>query len=217
MKVWQRPEVPVAQQRKRKPIEAKESDRWLEGYRGACGIKQACPAPLVVTMADRAGDIQEWLVDALRREPDQRAEVIIRAKCDRRLAPGAAQQYVWAELAQTPSLGTRTLTLARQLDRPSRQATLTGTATQVTCHGARRLGGKLPPVMVSAVYAKEPSPPQGEAPVEWLLLTSLPVWDFARACTVVQWYRCRWESDLFFRVLQQGCQIEQVRVQTEPR
>src|SRR5713101_4149857 len=32
MKVWQRPEQPVAQQRKSKPIEEKESYRWL----GAC-------------------------------------------------------------------------------------------------------------------------------------------------------------------------------------
>jgi hypothetical protein len=31
LKVWQRPEEPVAQQRKRKPIEEKESYRWLDG------------------------------------------------------------------------------------------------------------------------------------------------------------------------------------------
>jgi hypothetical protein len=44
-------------------------------------------------MADREGDIQEWLVDAMRREPAQGAEVIIRAKGNRRLAPGAAPRY----------------------------------------------------------------------------------------------------------------------------
>jgi len=32
MKVWQRPEEPIAQQRKHKPIEEKERYRWLEGY-----------------------------------------------------------------------------------------------------------------------------------------------------------------------------------------
>jgi Transposase DNA-binding/Transposase DDE domain len=217
MQVWQRPEEPVAQQRKSKPIEEKESYRWLEGYRGACEIKQTCPATLVVNMADREGDIQEWLVDAMHREPHQRAEMIIRAKCHRRLAPGAAQRYLWAEMQQTPSLGTLTLELARQPERPPRQVTLTVTATPVTFHGARRPGGTLPPVTVSAVYTKESSPPQGEEPVEWLLLTSLPVTNFLHACTVVQWYRCRWEIELFFRVLKQGCQIEQLRVQTEQR
>jgi hypothetical protein len=90
MQVWQWPEEPLAQQRTRNPIAEKESYRWLEGYQEACKITQACPAPLVVNMADREGAIQEWLVDAMRREPPQRVEVIIRAKCHRRLAPGAA-------------------------------------------------------------------------------------------------------------------------------
>ena len=217
MKVWQRPEQPVAQQRKSKPIEEKESYRWLEGYQCACKIKQACPATLVVNMADREGDIQEWFVDAMEREPGQRAECIIRAKCHRRLVPGAAQRYLWAEMQQTRSMGTLTIELARQPERPPRSATLSVTAKPVTFYGARRPGGKLPPVTVSAIYAQEPSPPQGEEPIEWLLLTSLPATDFPRACTVVQWYRCRWEMELLFRVLKQGCTIEQLRVQTEQR
>jgi Transposase DNA-binding/Transposase Tn5 dimerisation domain len=217
MKVWQRPEQPVAQQRKSKPMAEKESYRWLEGYHCACEVKQACPATLVVNMADREGDIQEWFVDVMRREPGHRAECIIRAKENRRLAPGAAQRYLWAEMQQTGSLGTLTIDLARQPDRPPRPVTLSVTAKPVTFYGARRPGGKLPPVTVSAVYAQEPSPPEGEEPVEWLLLTSLPVMDFPRACTVVQWYRCRWEIELFFRVLKQGCKIEQLRVQTDQR
>jgi len=217
MQRWQRPEEPVAHQRKRKPIAEKESDRWLEGPQDACKVKQACRAPLVVHMAAREGDIQEWLVDARRRESHQRAEVIIRATCHRRLAPGAAQRYVWAEMQQTPTLGTLTIALARQPERLPRPVTLAVTATQGTFHGARRPSGKLPPVEVSAVYAKELSPPQAEQPVEWLLLRRLPVRDFASACTVGQWYRCRWDIELFFRVLKQGCQIEQVRVQTEQR
>jgi hypothetical protein len=151
---------------------------------------------LVVNIADREGDIQEWLVDAMGREPDQGAECIIRAKCNRRLAPGAAQRYLWAEMQQTRSLGTLTIELARQPDRPPRPVTLSVMAKPVTFHGARRPGGKLPPVEVSAVYAKDLSPSQGEAPVEWLLLTSLPVTGFSRACTVVQWYRCRWEIEV---------------------
>jgi Transposase DNA-binding len=69
MKVWQRPEQLVAPQRQRDPIEAKERYRWLEGYQCACEVQQACPTTLVVTMADREGDIRERFVDARRREP----------------------------------------------------------------------------------------------------------------------------------------------------
>jgi hypothetical protein len=165
MQVWQRPEPPVAKQRKSKPMTAQASDRWLEGYQCAWAVKQACPATLVVNMADRAGDIQEGLVDVRRREPGQRAECIMRAKENRRLAPGAAQRYVWAELQQTGSWGTRPIALARQPDWPPRPVPLAVTAKLVTFYGARRPGGKLPPVTVSAVYAQESSPPQSEDPV----------------------------------------------------
>lgn len=114
MKVWQRPEQPGAQPRKSTPLEEKERSRWLEGYQCACEVKQACPAPVVVKMAARAGDIQEWFVDARRREPDQRAACSIRAKCHQCIVPGAAQRSLWAEMQQTPSWGPLTSALARQ-------------------------------------------------------------------------------------------------------
>jgi hypothetical protein len=184
---WPRPARPVAQQRTRNPIAEQERSRWLEGDHCACAVQQACPAPLGGNMAARAGDIQAWVVDGLRRAPGQRAECSMRAKENRRLAPGAAPRYVWAAMPQTGSVGTRTIDLARQLARPSRPVPLTGTATPVTCYGARRPGGTLPPVTVRAVYAQAASPPQGEAPVAWWLLTSLPVTEVPPAGTVVQW------------------------------
>jgi hypothetical protein len=217
IKVWQRPAQPGAQQRNSKPIEEQERYRWLAGYQGACAVKQACPATVVVNMADRAGDIQDWYVDTMRREPDQRAECMIRAKWHRRIVPGSAQQYFWAERQPTHALGTRTIELARQPEGPPRSVTLSVTAKPVTFHGARRPGGKLPPVTVSAVYAREPSPSQGEAPIAWVRLPSLPVTEVPRACTVVPWSRGRWDMELLFRVLTHGGQLAQVRVQTDQR
>ena len=70
-------------------------------------------------------------------------------------------------MPQAHALGTLTIALARQPERPPHPLTRSVTAKPVTFQGARRPGGKLPPVTVSAVYAQEPSPPQGEAPVEW--------------------------------------------------
>ena|SRR5215510_4809324 len=122
---------------------------------------------VVVKMAARAGDIQEWFVDARRREPDQQAACSIRAKCHQCIVPGAAQRSLWAEMQQTPSWRPLTSALARQPERPPRLVTLSLMAKPVTFHGARRPGGKLPPVTVSAVYAQEPSLSQGEEPIEW--------------------------------------------------
>jgi hypothetical protein len=159
-------------------------------------------------MADREGDLQEWFVDARRREPGPRAEWIIRAKENRRLAPGATQRDVWAELQPTCALGTLTIDRTRPPERPPRSATLAVTAKPVPFHGARRPGGQRPPVTVSAVSAQASSPPQGEAPIAWLRLTRVPVTNCPRAGTVGPWYRCRWEMALCFRGLKQGGQIE---------
>jgi hypothetical protein len=194
-KLWQRPEEGLAHERARKPIEEKESYRWLQGYALACEVQQACPQTVVVSVVECEGEIQEWFLDAMNCSAEERAEFLIRATCRRRLAD----------------------TLSRQADRPPRRVTLAVTARLVTFKGARRPGGRLPPVQVWAVYATELKPPKGEDPIEWLLLTSIPVADFAGACTIVQWYRARWEIELFFRVLKQGCQIERLRLMTEHR
>ncbi len=93
LQVWPRPDQPVAPQRQRKPLAEKERSRGLEGSQGACAGTQTCPATLVVNMADRAGDIQAGGVDARHREPDSRAACLMRAKGNRRLAPGAAPRY----------------------------------------------------------------------------------------------------------------------------
>jgi hypothetical protein len=180
-------------------------------------VQQTCPQTVVVSVADCEGDIQEWFLDAMGRGGEERAEFLIRAKCNRRLAPGAAHDYLWEEMQAARPLGRISFELSRQADRPARRVMLSVKAMPVTFTGARRPGGRLPPVQVWAVYALELKPPKGEEPIEWLLLTSLPVESFAGADTVVQWYRARWEIELFFRVLKQGCQIERLRLETTHR
>jgi hypothetical protein len=183
----------------------------------ACEGQPRCPETLVVNGADRAGAIPEGCLEALSRAAAQRAEFILRAQGHRRIAKGAGHSYLWQEMRTARPLGRLTIAVARQGKRPPRQATLTGAVKPVPCTRARRPGGQLPAVEVTAVYVKECRPPKGEDPSEGLLLTSLPVEDFASACTIVQWDRCRWEIAVFFRVLKQGCRIEQLRWQTKPR
>jgi hypothetical protein len=161
-----------------------------------------------VNVADREGDLHAWFLDAMRRVPEERAECIIRAKCDRRRATEPAPRYVWEVMQKARAAGRLPVDLTRQPDRPPRPVTLSVVLRRVTFQGARRPGGRLPPVEVVAVYAKACRPPSGEEPMAWRWLTSLPVADCPSAWTVVQWYSGRWEIELFLRVLTQGCQIE---------
>ena len=50
-----------------------------------------------------------------------------------------------------------------------------------------------------------------------MLLTNLPVGDFPMAELIIHWYQARWEIELDFRVLKQGCQIEKLRLEAPER
>ena len=54
----------------------------------------------------------------------------------------------------------------------------------------RNHGGALEPVGIWAVGAFEINPPDGQEPIEWILLTSLPVETFAQAQRIISAYTC---------------------------
>jgi hypothetical protein len=70
---------------------------------------------------------------------------------------------------------------------------------------------------VQAVYVVEESPPPGEEPLEWMLLTNLAVDDPQTAELIINWYRARWEIEVYFRILKQGCRIEELRLEAPER
>ncbi len=136
LRMWQRPEEPVAHERARKPIEEKESYRWLEGYQLACEIQQRCPATLVVNVTDREGDIQECFLEAMNREAADRAEFIIRAKCNRRITTGQEQGYLWPEMQNTRPLGSLTIAVARTTEETIEETTGADLAAALAVHRA---------------------------------------------------------------------------------
>ena len=59
-------------------------------------------------------------------------------------------------------------------------------------------------VQASCIVAREAEPPEGEKPIEWRLLTNLPVDSLQDAARMIDWYRTRWEIEMFFHVLKNG-------------
>ncbi len=70
---------------------------------------------------------------------------------------------------------------------------------------------------VTALLADEEQPPTGTEPVRWLLLTSLDINSPERAIEVLNYYLCRWEIELFFRVFKGGCQVEALQLESLER
>jgi hypothetical protein len=61
---------------------------------------------------------------------------------------------------------------------------------------------------LNAVYVFEPSPPPGEAAIEWMLFTSEPIDTPQQLEAVVDHYRARWVIEEYFKALKTGCAFE---------
>jgi Transposase DNA-binding/Transposase Tn5 dimerisation domain len=213
-------------ERRQKPIEEKESYRWLQGYETACQIAAEAPNTKVICVSDSEGDIYECFV-AGAREDTKRAAWIVRSGQEDRTLAEEEKNLRQLLLCQKP-LGKMTIQVSkreastgdgrkRRQPRESRKALVSVRAVRTLLSPPDRTGKKLPAAFVNAVLVREEEPPSGEEPIEWLLLTSLPIDTFAAACAVADYYCCRWEIEIYFRVLKSGCKIEDLQLQREDR
>jgi hypothetical protein len=209
-----------------KPIAAKESYRWLAGYRRACAVAAQCPQTQIICVSDSEGGIYECFAEAAGMH-GPKAEWIVRACQDRSLTDETAGK-LYETVAARPTLGTLTIQVSaraaqshdgskRRQARSARTTTVTVQACRVTLQAPWRRGHQLPNLEVNAVLVRETDPPVGEPAIEWLLLTSLAVATLAQACTVIDYYTCRWENEVFFRVLKSGCTVEELQLETVER
>lgn len=218
-RVWTRDADDPEKKRRRKqtPIAGKESVRWLEGYDHACALATSSPETRVVSVADREGDIYELYVSAAAGAADW----VVRAAQDRSLPerlPGPrTYAKLWSRLAEAEVMGEVSFELPAKGGRPSRPVRLTARATTLTLRPPHRHGETLAPVVVNAVLLREERPPAGSKPLEWLLLTSLPVDSWPAVQFVIECYLCRWQIECFFKVLKSGCRVEKLQLETPER
>ncbi len=212
-------------ERKSKPIEEKESYRWLEGYQRACAVAEQAPQTMVVSISDSEGDIYECFLEGEPRE-GRRAEWIVRACQDRALLD--EDKDLRQRVVCTKRLAKLTIEVSprqpstgderkRKQARSGRKAMVSVRAAQVWLRPPQRVGQKLAPVAVNAILVLEEHPPEGEEAIEWLLLTSLPIDSLAAIQTVIDYYCCRWEIEIYFRVLKGGCRVEELQLETTER
>jgi len=63
----------------------------------------------------------------------------------------------------------------------------------------------------------EADTPAGEEPIEWVLLTSVPVASAEDALTISHWYSLRWLVEEYHKALKTGCQVEERQMETRGR
>jgi hypothetical protein len=58
---------------------------------------------------------------------------------------------------------------------------------------------------------REVDPPPDDEPVEWLLVTALPIATAEQVREVIQYYAVRFMGEVLFRILKSGCRVEERR------
>jgi len=223
-KSWAREEIETSltkneksQKRKQTPIEQKESVRWLEGLRAAREVAAACPETSCVCVADSESDIYELFSEPRDCHGGQ-VQLLVRA-CQTR---ATTDQSNWlAKTRDTACLYRCTLNVSRRRakiaadkqdkrgqSRDARLAEVEVRATTLTLRPPRRCDRKLPEVTVNVVLVEEANPPEGCEPIQWLLVTTLPIDRPEQIKLIVQAYCIRWQIEIFFRTLKSGCRIE---------
>lgn len=73
------------------------------------------------------------------------------------------------------------------------------------------------PLTVWAIGVWEEQTPDGEEPLEWLLLTSVPTTTLEQAWERVRWYEHRWIVEDYHQRLKTGCRLEERQVRSADR
>jgi hypothetical protein len=97
---------------------------------------------------------------------------------------------------------------SRVADVPGRRAKLLVSAGAVTVFAPWLDRSGRPPLRLWVVRVWEVDAPPGAEPVEWVLLTSVPVATLADALRVAEWYACRWLVEEYHKCLKTGCAAE---------
>jgi len=189
-------------EKKARPIEEKESYRWIETLRKSIEL---IPSEIeTITICDREGDIFEHYEEARELKSD----FVIRVAQDRKTE---TSDKIFAKIRKAPSIGYATIEIPRDTakKRKARKATMSVSSSSV------RISKKKNSLALNLVRIVEIS--ETEEPIEWILSTSLPVETAQDAMIVVQHYVQRWKIERFHYILKSGCKVEEIQQRSVAR
>ena len=166
-----------------------------------------------VHVSDRGSDIFEYMCVCR----DENKDFVVRAKCNRAVTAEDMKSDETSHLfdyirAQPAAEGSDySVKVAARVGQPARTAQVMLAWVKVSLSVPAHLSAEMKAKGALSIYvvrAYEPNPPAGIDPVEWVLLTSLPVLTLAQAKEIVSWYECRWLCEEYHMCLKTGCNVE---------
>lgn len=207
------------QRRKETPIEEKESIRWIEGLRVAREVAEESPDTQCVLICDSESDIYEFLAEPRQTSHARPLEILVRGCHSRATTTQGVSifdavratpcRYTAAIQVKAHSPKTQAETRKRRTERTPRSAQVEVRVAAVVLRPPRRPDRELPPLSVNVILVEEVSPPPGEEPIQWILITTLPIDTDDQIRAAVDYYCGRWGIEVFFKTLKSGCRIEE--------
>jgi len=205
------------------PIEEKETFCWIEGLRDTMDLRAEMPQTRLINVCDREADFFE-MFEEQRRNPC--VDLLVRANHNRGITDEPFKLF--EAIRQAPLQTKVQIPIPRQsarpklskkkarAKRPSRQAELEVRYQRIQLCPPKYYSDKAP-IDIWILHAVEASPPEGAAPVEWFLLTTVDITSPEDAVQCLRWYCLRWRIEDFHRVLKSGCAIEKIDHETAER
>jgi hypothetical protein len=214
IKFWSRQKFKGTAALKRKinptrvPIEEKESVKWLLNLRQSTALiddPRRC-----VHIGDRESDIYELFSLA-----DELGTRFLVRTCNDRLA-GDGDHTIADEMADVRVQGLHRVQFRDERGQPC-EATLELRYRQIGVLPPIGKQQSYPALELTVLHAQERDAPAGRAPLQWKLITNLPVRSKAEAIEKIDWYAMRWKIETFHKILKSGCRAEDSRLQTADR
>jgi len=198
-----------AQRKKGRPIDMRESGRWLDGLRAA--ERTLAGAAMVTVVADCESDIY----DLFAAPRAGHVHLLVRAAHDRCLEGGTR---LFAEMAASPPIAVWPITVPAKPGRAERSARVAASFKRIEIkrpHYGHINKSRPATIALTAIRVAEVDPPEGAPPIAWVLLTTHAVANAQDVARIVGWYRARWTIEQVFRSIKtQGFDLERSQIET---
>lgn len=190
--------------KQRRERENRESRLWVQG------ATRSGPAPsgaMCVDISDSLSDTFEYMAF----EVSQQRSFVLRSRENRSLVkPYRSQWYVQDAARKMPSMAAYEIHVQGSPQRKERDATVHLAFTQVEIKEPQIRSGdySLKSLKLWVIRVWEKNTPEGEEPLEWILLTNVSVMEIADARERVKWYEYRPIVEEYHKGMKTGCGIE---------
>jgi hypothetical protein len=192
----------------RVPIEYKESMCWMDNLRESTAL--LCDPARCVHIGDRGSDIYELFCEARNAG----THFVFRTCVDR--CAGDGEHTVADEMAEEHCKGLHTVEVQDRYGNIS-EAVVELRYRRVLVRPPRAKQSRYEPIKLTVLHATERGKPKGRDPIDWKLITDLPVTSRASAIEKLRWYALRWRIETFHKILKSGCRAEQSKLRTAER